>query len=138
MIVDPDVESDIEWLALLAPLHNPAVLALIRGCRDDIGKDVVQVVVPDTGFYTDLPEVASKYASPGDLCERYRIHGFGFHGLAHQAMLQRWQEWAGNPQRAGSHRMVDVVHILNDASILVRWPDCVMRQMNRMACSGVT
>jgi len=92
MIVDPGVESDIEWLALLAPLHNPAALALIRSCRDELGKEVVQVVVPDTGFYTDLPEVASRYALPGDLCERYQIHRFGFHGLAHQAMLQRWQE----------------------------------------------
>ena len=92
VIVDTRVESDIEWLALLAPLHNPAALALIRSCREELGKDVVQVVVPDTGFYTDLPEVASKYALPGDLCERHQIHRFGFHGLAHQAMLQRWQE----------------------------------------------
>lgn len=91
-IVDARVESDIEWLALLAPLHNPAALALIRSCRDELGKYVAQVVVPDTGFYTDLPEVASRYALPGDLCERHQIRRFGFHGLAHQAMMQRWQE----------------------------------------------
>jgi len=92
VIVDTRVERDIEQLALLAPLHNPAVLALIRSCRDELGDDVVQVVVPDTGFYTDLPEVASKYALPDGLCKRHQIHRFGFHGLAHQAILQRWQE----------------------------------------------
>jgi len=91
-IIDPQVESAVEQLAALAPLHNPAALALIRSCRAELGEDVVQVVVPDTGFYRDLPEVASKYALPGDLCERHQIHRFGFHGIAHQAMMQHWQE----------------------------------------------
>lgn len=92
VIVDARVEGGIEWLALLAPLHNPAALALIRSCRNELGKDLVQVVVPDTGFYTDLPEVASRYALPGELCELHQIRRFGFHGIAHQAMIQRWQE----------------------------------------------
>jgi acetate kinase len=91
-LIDPQVESTIEQLAALAPLHNPAALALIRNCRAGPGDDVAQVVVPDTGFYADLPEVASKYALPGDLCERHQIYRFGFHGIAHQAMLQHWQE----------------------------------------------
>lgn len=91
-IVDDRVESDIERLALQAPLHNPAVAALIRTCRDELGKKTVQVVVPDTGFYADLPEVASNYALPGELCEQHQIRRYGFHGLAHQAMLQSWQE----------------------------------------------
>jgi len=90
--VDSQVESAIEQLAAMAPLHNPAALALIRHCRTELGDDVVQVVVPDTGFYTDLPEVASAYALPNNLCEQHQIHRFGFHGIAHQAMLQRWQE----------------------------------------------
>ncbi|MFV1973880.1 MAG: acetate/propionate family kinase [Thiohalobacterales bacterium] len=106
VIVDTRVERDIEWLALLAPLHNPAALTLIRSCRDELGKDVVQVVVPDTGFYTDLPEVASKYALPGGLCERHQIHRFGFHGLAHQAMMQRWQESA--PDLANGGRVISL------------------------------
>jgi len=101
VIVDARVESDIEWLALLAPLHNPVALALIRCCREEFAKDVVQVVVPDTGFYTDLPKVASKYALPVDLCERHRIRRFGFHGLAHQAMMQRWQELRPDLNKGG-------------------------------------
>ncbi len=90
-IVDPQVELAIEQLAVLAPLHNPIALALIRHCRAELADDVVQVVVPDTGFYTDLPELASRYALPGDLCERHQIRRFGFHGIAHQAMLKNWQ-----------------------------------------------
>jgi acetate kinase len=91
-IFNRQVEMDVEQLAPLAPLHNPAALALMRRCHDDLGDDVVQVVVPDTGFYTGLPTVASTYALPLALCEQYQIQRFGFHGIAHQAMLQRWQE----------------------------------------------
>jgi len=90
-IIDGQLESDVEHIVSLAPLHNPAALALIRRCRDELGDDVVQVVVPDSGFYSSLPAVASSYALPGDLCEQYQIQRFGFHGIAHKAMLQHWQ-----------------------------------------------
>ncbi len=92
VIIDARVEKDIEWMALLAPLHNPAALALIRSCRDELGKDVVQVAVPDTGFFKNLPGVASRYALPDNLSQRHRIRRYGFHGIAHQAMLQCWQD----------------------------------------------
>ena len=100
-LVDARVERDIERLALLAPLHNPATLSLIRNCRSESCRDTLQLVIPDTGFYRDLPDVASKYALPGNLCEQHQIHRFGFHGLAHQAMMRRWQESGTNLTRGG-------------------------------------
>ncbi len=91
-LVDPVVESEIERLASLAPLHNPAALAWIRACRSVLARGVKQVAVFDTGFFAGLPDMASTYGLPRELCIRHGIRRFGFHGLAHQAMLEFWCE----------------------------------------------
>ena len=51
-----------------------------------------QACVFDTAFYKGHPAVASTYAIPHELSNRHAIRRYGFHGLAHQAMLQRWCE----------------------------------------------
>lgn len=89
-IVDFAVEAEIERLAPLAPLHNPVALAAIRACRRAIGSQIVQIAVFDTGFFADMPLLSTVYALPQDLCERHGIRRYGFHGLAHQAMLDYW------------------------------------------------
>lgn len=89
-----DVERSLESLQALAPLHLPRELALMRTCRDVCGEDIVQVVVPDTAFYADLPAVARRYALPRALCEAYGLRRYGFHGIAHQSMLRQWKEVA--------------------------------------------
>ncbi len=118
------VEEEIERLAPLAPLHNPAALAWIRAAREvlDAGSSpgaragrgvgarpgarasqnapIPHVAVFDTGFYADLPEVAAKYALSGALQEKHSIRRYGFHGIAHEAMWRRW--CALEPARSGS------------------------------------
>ncbi len=91
-LVDPRVEAEIERLAPLAPLHNPAALNWIRSCRELLGSAVPQIAVFDTAFYASLPAVAATYALPRDLCRRHRIRRYGFHGLAHRGMWRRWRE----------------------------------------------
>ena len=89
--IDAAVETEIERLAALAPLHNPVALAWIRACREVLGAGVPQVAVFDTAFYAHLPEVARAYALPHALCERHGLRRYGFHGLAHQALWSRWR-----------------------------------------------
>jgi acetate kinase len=90
--IDADVEAEINRLSRLAPLHNPFALKWIRECVRTFGESVPQAAVFDTAFYSALPEAAAVYALPGDLCRQYDIRRYGFHGLAHGAMLQRWKE----------------------------------------------
>jgi acetate kinase len=90
-VIDPSVEAEIERLAPLAPLHNPASLAWVRACRAVIGPDVPQFAVFDTAFYAGLPPVARQYALPRELTADLHLRRFGFHGLAHQGMLQHWR-----------------------------------------------
>lgn len=91
-VIDAAVESEIERLAVLAPLHNPRALNWLRSCRVLLGADVTQVAVFDTGFYAVLPKVAGSYALPGQLVQQHGLRRYGFHGIAHQAMWQRWRQ----------------------------------------------
>ncbi len=91
-LIDAAVETEIEKLIPLAPLHNPLALEWIRLACHLLGEQVPQVAVFDTAFYQPLPEVANTYALPRKLCQEHGIRRYGFHGIAHRAMLSRWQE----------------------------------------------
>jgi acetate kinase len=99
--ISPDVEAEIEKLGPLAPLHNPVELAWVRACREFLGASIPQIAVFDTAFYADLPLVARHYALPRALSERLGLRRYGFHGLAHQAMWQRWGKLATPGRSAG-------------------------------------
>ncbi|MDO8282251.1 MAG: acetate/propionate family kinase [Thermodesulfovibrionia bacterium] len=90
-LINSEIENEINRLSPMAPLHNPSALKWIRICRELFGQNVPQVAVFDTAFYSQMPEVAKTYALPRDICIEHGIRRYGFHGLAHSAMLQRWQ-----------------------------------------------
>lgn len=100
-LIDAVAEEEIERLIPLAPLHNPPALEWMRLARRLLGEQVPQVAVFDTVFYQSLPQVAAAYALPRELCQRYGIRRYGFHGIAHQAMWQRWQELRPNVKDGG-------------------------------------
>ncbi|MBI4826186.1 MAG: acetate/propionate family kinase [Nitrospirae bacterium] len=91
-VINSEIEDEIGRLSVMAPLHNPVALKWIRICRELFGQNIPQVAVFDTAFYSQMPEVAKTYALPRDICREHGIRRYGFHGLAHSAMLQRWQE----------------------------------------------
>ncbi|UCH79658.1 MAG: acetate/propionate family kinase [Nitrospiraceae bacterium] len=91
-VINEQVEKKIDRLGILAPLHNPVALKWVRACRAVTGEDVSQVAVFDTAFYSTMPEVSSMYALPKNLCREHGIRRYGFHGIAHRAMLQRLQK----------------------------------------------
>ncbi|MGD8640997.1 MAG: acetate/propionate family kinase [Gammaproteobacteria bacterium] len=89
-LIDQQAEQQIEHLSRLAPLHNPMALQWIQASRQYLGKP--QVAVFDTAYFANLPTVASAYAIPGQIARDQQIRRYGFHGIAHQAMWQRWCE----------------------------------------------
>ena len=76
----------------MAPLHNAVALGWIRAGRGAFGPEVLQAACFDTGFYAELPPSVATYALPKELCEQHDIRRYGFHGLAHQSMLNHWRE----------------------------------------------
>ena len=89
--IDDEVVEAIRAVSDLAPLHNGPALAVIEAAREHFESSLPMVAVFDTAFFADLPAVASRYAIPRELSERYEIRRFGFHGLAHGYMVRRFQ-----------------------------------------------
>jgi acetate kinase len=89
-LVDANIEAALAQAAPLAPLHAPANQAWLAHCQTIMGPDVPQIVVPDTGYFANLPDIAAHYALPRALSARYSVRRYGFHGLAHQSMVTQW------------------------------------------------
>ena len=95
VLIDKKVEKDIEELAPLAPLHNPANLQGYLACRKVVGPDVPQVAVFDTAFHSTMPPKAYMYAVPYEYYEKYGVRRYGFHGTSHKFVSQRVAERIG-------------------------------------------
>jgi acetate kinase len=91
VLIDDSVLAAIEDATELAPLHNGPALEAIRAARLLFGDAMPMVAVFDTAFYADLPDVAREYALPQELRHRLQIRRYGFHGLAHRYMIERYR-----------------------------------------------
>lgn len=90
-----EIEADIARWGVLAPLHNPAALAVVAAVRGVMGNTTAQYAMFDTAYFRALPLAARTYALPPAWRENYQIERYGFHGIAHQAMYQHWQALTG-------------------------------------------
>jgi acetate kinase len=104
VIIDASVEAAIRELSELAPLHNPVALEWIAAAQAVCGREVRQVAAFDTAFFANLPRVAAEYALPSARGADIGVRRYGFHGLAHEAMWQRWCEL--HPQLPHGGRIV--------------------------------
>jgi len=95
-LVNEAVIRNLEEASRFAPLHNPPALATIRAVSQKFA-GLPAVVVADTAFHQTLPEYARAYAIPRDLAKRHGIRRFGFHGLGHAWMMERYAEIRGLP-----------------------------------------
>ncbi|GAA1449638.1 acetate/propionate family kinase [Leifsonia poae] len=111
-VVTPLVEINIEDLADLAPLHNPANLQGIRAAEKAF-PDVPHVAVFDTAFHRTLPPAAYTYAIDAELAERHRVRRYGFHGTSHKYVSETVARYLDRP--LGDLKQI-VLHLGNGAS----------------------
>ncbi|MFF1875619.1 acetate/propionate family kinase [Kitasatospora herbaricolor] len=111
-VVTPLVEINIEDLADLAPLHNPANLQGIRAAEKAF-PDVPHVAVFDTAFHRTLPPAAYTYAIDAELAERHRVRRYGFHGTSHKYVSETVAQYLDRP--LGDLKQI-VLHLGNGAS----------------------
>lgn len=88
--LDDSVIAALDALGELAPLHNGPALAAIRAARAVSGTRIPMVAVFDTAFHHTMPAWAAQYALPEHLTARHAIRRYGFHGLAHRFMSERY------------------------------------------------
>ncbi|HEY2107738.1 MAG TPA: acetate kinase [Candidatus Binataceae bacterium] len=96
IMVDDGVLDAIQKAAIFAPLHNPPALATIRAVSALL-PGVPEIVIADTAFHQTLPPYASTYAIPREMAARHGIRRFGFHGIGHSYMMDRYAELCGKP-----------------------------------------
>jgi acetate kinase len=97
-LVDESVYAALTRAAQFAPLHNPIAIGVMRAVQEHLPK-VPAAVVTDTAFHRDLPPATRTYALPHDLAERYGIWRYGFHGIGHAWMMERYGEITGKNPR---------------------------------------
>jgi acetate kinase len=86
-IIDASVLKKIKDCSRLAPLHNPANLAGIMGCKKLLPA-MPQVAVFDTAFHQTMPPAAYNYAIPAKFYTKHKVRKYGFHGTSHQFVAQ--------------------------------------------------
>jgi len=91
LLLDDEAVRELEEAASFAPLHNPPALEAIHAVRERL-PGVPAIVLADTAFHRDLPGYARNYALPRELVQRHGIRRFGFHGIGHAWMMERYAE----------------------------------------------
>jgi acetate kinase len=94
-LIDREAMRRLQQLAELAPLHNARAVEAIEASRRLLGLEMPMVASFDTAFHASMPERAATYALPRELAEKHSIRRYGFHGLAHRYMAERWAEVGG-------------------------------------------
>jgi acetate kinase len=103
----------VESLNDLAPLHNPACLAGIKGCMELMpGKPMGMVF--DTAFHSTMPAEAYIYPIPYEYYEKYGVRKYGFHGTSHKYVSRRAAEILGKDIK---DLKIITLHLGNGASL---------------------
>ncbi|MCU1250658.1 MAG: acetate kinase [Edaphobacter sp.] len=85
--ITPEVMKDLEEAVVFAPLHDPAVIEVIKEMMDRF-PDVEHYACFDTVFHETMPEAATTYAIPVVYRER-GVRRYGFHGLSCESIVRQ-------------------------------------------------
>ncbi|MCG6339811.1 acetate/propionate family kinase [Vibrio fluvialis] len=111
--IDDNVIDEIEQLADLAPLHNPAHVKGIRAAVKAF-PTLPQFAVFDTAFHQTMPKKAYSGAIPTELYKQYAIRRYGFHGTSHYYVSREAAKMLGKDVNDTN---VISVHLGNGASV---------------------
>jgi acetate kinase len=87
--INAEVEREISELAKWAPLHNPRSVEILPALRDRFA-GLPFYAVFDTSFHCTIPPTAGLYAIPFELSQKHSIRRYGFHGISHRYLLERY------------------------------------------------
>lgn len=89
VLLTAEVEREITNLSKWAPLHNKRSVEILSPIRR-LFHDVPFYAVFDTAFHCTIPPEAAIYAIPFELSKKYRIRRYGFHGISHRYLMERY------------------------------------------------
>ena len=134
-MLTPEALAEIAKLSPLAPLHNPASLQGVEGCKRVLA-DVPHVGVFDTSFHQTMPEESYLYSVPRELHAKLGVRKYGFHGTSHKFVTLRAAEVLGKPL---DELNIVTCHLGNGSSITaVKGGKCFDTSMGMTPLAGVT
>jgi acetate kinase len=89
VLLTTEVEREIINLSKWAPLHNTRSVEILFPIRRRF-REVPFYAVFDTSFHCTIPPEAAMYAIPFELSERHCIRRYGFHGISHRYLMERY------------------------------------------------
>ncbi|AUW05965.1 acetate/propionate family kinase [Vibrio campbellii] len=111
--ITEEVTAEIEKLADLAPLHNPAGAIGIRAAVEAF-PSLPQFAVFDTAFHQTMPQRAFTGAIAKELYTDFGIRRYGFHGTSHYFVSREAAKMINKPVEESSFISV---HLGNGASV---------------------
>ncbi len=131
VLINDEVIKEIEDLSALAPLHNPAALKGIRAFIDNVPK-AKMVACFDTAFHQTMEKDAYLYPVPYKWYEEYGIRKYGFHGMSHKFISEKFNEMLGKKAN------LIIAHIGSGASLsAVKEGKCIDTTMGFTPNAGV-
>jgi len=114
--------AGLESLSELAPLHNPPALSVVHVCRMRLPQRPM-VAVFDTTYFQELPDYVHRYALPHEWTQRTQaIRRYGFHGLAHRYMAERYFALTGADSEASRLITLQLGHGCSMAALRAGYP----------------
>ncbi len=113
MLVTDEVMSVLDKCISYAPLHTPAHIMGIKGCKS-VMPETPQVLVFDTAFHQTMTPEVYMYGLSYDMYEKYGIRRYGAHGTSHRYVSAEMIKIMGG--EANGKKIV-TCHIGNGSSI---------------------
>lgn len=134
VLVDDQVLAEMDKIEFLAPLHNPAAMAGVRACRQQMPQ-LPNILVFDTAFHSTMKPEAYLYGLPYEDYTQYGIRKYGFHGTSHQYVANEAAKQLGRPLK---ELKLITCHIGNGASICaVQNGQCIDTSMGMTPLAGL-
>jgi acetate kinase len=94
--ITADVEREISELGKWAPLHNHRSVEILAPLRNRFPHLPIYAVF-DTAFHATIPPKAAFYGIPFELSRKHSIRRYGFHGISHRYLLERYAKIVKRP-----------------------------------------
>ena len=134
VLVNDEVMAILDKCVAYAPLHTPAHIMGIKGCKA-VMPDTPEVLVFDTAFHQTMQKEAYMYGISYDMYEEFQIRRYGAHGTSHRYVSgEMIKLLGGNPEGT----KIVTCHIGNGSSITaVKDGKCVDTSMGFTPLDGI-
>ena len=134
MLVTDEVMDILDKCVAYAPLHTPAHIMGIKGCKA-VMPNTPEVLVFDTAFHQTMEKEVYMYGISYDMYEEFQIRRYGAHGTSHRYVSAEMIKLLGGPAEGTK---IVTCHIGNGSSITaVKDGKCVDTSMGFTPLDGI-